>query len=94
MGERRYGLDGHAVLGRLHRAPHVQLSNFAGQPCWIGLDLASKTDIAALVMVFQHPEIPDAYADLWQVLPARGHGPTAAGNSQYERLGPYRTPRL
>ena len=37
--------------------PDLDIESFVGQPCWIGLDLASKTDIAALVLVFQHPEI-------------------------------------
>ncbi|MDO9053404.1 MAG: terminase large subunit [Gallionella sp.] len=40
----------------------LDLDNFSGQPCWIGLDLASKTDIAALMLVFQHPHIAGAYA--------------------------------
>lgn len=38
------------------------VEDFAGQPCWIGLDLASKVDIAALVLVFAHPTIDGAYA--------------------------------
>ena len=40
----------------------LDLDAFAGRPCWIGLDLASKTDIAALVLVFEHPEIEGGYA--------------------------------
>ena len=40
----------------------LDLEAFAGKACWIGLDLASKTDIAALVLVFEHPEIEGAYA--------------------------------
>jgi phage terminase large subunit-like protein len=40
----------------------LDLDNFSGQPCWIGLDLASKTDIAALMLVFEHPHIAGAYA--------------------------------
>ena len=28
----------------------LDIESFAGQPCWVGLDLASKTDIAALVI--------------------------------------------
>jgi phage terminase large subunit-like protein len=40
----------------------LDLDTFAGQPCWIGLDLASKTDVAALVLVFVHPEIDGGYA--------------------------------
>ena len=40
----------------------LDLDNFSGQPCWIGLDLASKTDIAALMLVFQHPHMAGAYA--------------------------------
>jgi phage terminase large subunit-like protein len=69
----------------------IDLDAFVGQPCWIGLDLASKTDIAALVMVFAHREIADAY-----VIFGKYYLPedtvTAAGNSQYE--GWMRTGRL
>ena len=69
----------------------VDLDAFVGQPCWIGLDLASKTDIAALVMVFAHPEIADAYVVFGKYyLPE--DTVTAAGNSQYE--GWMRTGRL
>ncbi|MEX3787321.1 terminase large subunit [Paraburkholderia sp. BR14374] len=39
----------------------LDLDTFAGQPCWIGLDLASKTDIAALMLLFTHPEIEGGY---------------------------------
>ncbi len=39
----------------------MDLDAFVGQPCWIGLDLASKTDIAALLILFVHPEIANAY---------------------------------
>ena len=60
----------------------LDLESFTGQPCWIGLDLASKTDIAALVMVFAHPEIADAYAVFGKYyLPE--DTVNAAGNSQY-----------
>ena len=63
--------------------PDLELDQFLGQPCWIGLDLASKTDIAALVMVFQHPDTPDAYAVFGKYyLPE--DTVHAAGNSQYE----------
>lgn len=40
----------------------LDLDDFAGHPCWIGLDLASKTDVAAMVLVFRHPEIAGGYA--------------------------------
>lgn len=40
----------------------LDLDDFAGHPCWIGLDLASKTDIAAMVLVFRHPEIAGGHA--------------------------------
>jgi phage terminase large subunit-like protein len=63
--------------------PDLELDQFLGQPCWVGLDLASKTDIAALVMVFLHPDIPDAYAVFGKYyLPE--DTVQAAGNSQYE----------
>lgn len=69
----------------------LDLDAFEGQPCWIGLDLASKTDIAALVQVFPHPEISDAYAVFGRYyLPEDTVG--AAGNSQYP--GWMRTGRL
>jgi phage terminase large subunit-like protein len=42
--------------------PGLTLQPYAGQPCWIGLDLASKVDIAALVLVFAHLEIDRACA--------------------------------
>ena len=71
--------------------PTVDLEGFAGQPCWIGLDLASKTDIAALVLVFPHPEIAEAYVVFGKYyLPE--DTVSAAGNSQYE--GWMRTGRL
>lgn len=34
----------------------IELDQFLGQPCWIGLDLASKVDIAALSLIFRDPE--------------------------------------
>ena len=40
----------------------LELEAFVGHPCWIGLDLASKTDIAALVLVFGNPEVEGSYA--------------------------------
>lgn len=40
----------------------LNIEDYAGQPCWIGLDLASKTDIAALVVVFKHLEVEGAVA--------------------------------
>lgn len=36
--------------------PDLDMADFEGQPCWIGLDLANKADIAALVLVFERPE--------------------------------------
>ena len=60
----------------------MDLEALHGQPCWIGLDLASKTDIAALVMLFAHPEIAGAY-----MVFAKYYLPEdtvqATGNSQY-----------
>ncbi len=69
----------------------LDIEAFIGQPCWIGLDLASKTDIAALVLVFPHPEIADAYAVFGKYyLPE--DTVSSAGNTQYE--GWMRTGRL
>ena len=60
----------------------LDIEAFVGQPCWIGLDLASKTDIAALVIVFPHPEVADAYATFGKYyLPE--DTVNANGNSQY-----------
>src|SRR5690606_38420624 len=33
--------------------PHLTLDQFVGQPCWLGVDLASKTDIAAIALLFR-----------------------------------------
>lgn len=38
--------------------PSLRLSAFAGRPCYIGLDLASKVDVASMVALFPHA--PDA----------------------------------
>lgn len=35
----------------------LQLDDFAGERCWIGMDLAEKRDFAALVLVFQRGDI-------------------------------------
>jgi phage terminase large subunit-like protein len=69
----------------------LDIEAFTGQPCWIGLDLASKTDIAALVLVFPHPEVADAYVAFGKYyLPE--DTVSASGNSQYD--GWMRTGRL
>src|SRR5690606_19831182 len=31
----------------------LRIEDFAGEPCWIGLDLAEKKDVAALAVVFK-----------------------------------------
>jgi phage terminase large subunit-like protein len=60
----------------------LDLDDYAGQPCWMGLDLASKTDIAALLLVFTHKDIEGAFAVF-----GRYYLPDdtvhATGNSQY-----------
>ncbi|MBU9608240.1 terminase large subunit [Burkholderia multivorans] len=69
----------------------LDLDRFIGQPCWIGLDLASKTDIAALMLLFEHPDIDGGYAVVGRYyLPEETV--TATGNSQY--AGWMRTGRL
>ena len=69
----------------------LDIEAFTWQPCWVGLDLASKTDIAALMLMFQHPEISDAYVVFGKYyLPE--DTVQAAGNSQYP--GWMRTGRL
>jgi len=61
----------------------LHIETFAGQPCWIGLDLASKTDIAALVVLFAHAEIDGGFAVFGRYfLPEETA--LASGNSQYE----------
>ena len=40
--------------------PAMQLSDFASEKCWMGLDLAQKKDFAALCLVFQR-------GDVWHV---------------------------
>lgn len=36
--------------------PTLTLDVFAGKPCWIGIDLASKVDIASMAVLFEHGE--------------------------------------
>ncbi len=60
----------------------LNMDDYAGQPCWIGLDLASKTDIAALMLVFKHQKISDGYAIFGKYyLPEETI--FSSGNSQY-----------
>ena len=60
----------------------LRLEDFAGAPCWIGLDLASKTDIAAMVLLFAHPREAGGFVTFGKYyLPE--DTVTAAGNSQY-----------
>ena len=40
--------------------PDLTIERFAGEPCYIGLDLASKTDMAARVAIF--PKVIDGQA--------------------------------
>jgi phage terminase large subunit-like protein len=69
----------------------LDLDRFVGQPCWIGLDLASKTDIAALMLLFPHSELDGTFAAFGKYyLPE--DTVMAAGNSQYS--GWMRTGRL
>jgi len=42
--------------------PKLTMADFAGEPCWIGMDLAEKRDFAALVLVFKR-------ADVWTFFP-------------------------
>jgi phage terminase large subunit-like protein len=39
----------------------LDLDNFRGKRCWVGLDLASKTDIAAIALLFESPYQVGAY---------------------------------
>jgi len=60
----------------------LDIDDFTAQPCWIGLDLASKTDIAAMMLVFQHSEVSDAFVVFGKYyLPE--DTVNGAGNSQY-----------
>jgi phage terminase large subunit-like protein len=58
----------------------LQLEAFEGQPCWIGIDLASKVDIASMAILFEHEGKVIAFV--------RHYLPEdtvySAGNSQYQ----------
>jgi phage terminase large subunit-like protein len=43
----------------------LQLSAFAGEPCWMGLDLAQKKDFAALCLVFQRDGVWTVFTRLY-----------------------------
>ena len=47
-GEKWLGVSEWRACGRAE----LRIEDFAGEPCWIGLDLAEKSDIAALCIVF------------------------------------------
>lgn len=59
--------------------PALHLDDFAGEKCWIGMDLAEKQDFAALCLVFErggkHFVFPRLYINAAQV--------EDSGNSQY-----------
>jgi phage terminase large subunit-like protein len=62
--------------------PLLDIDAYVGQPCWIGLDLASKTDIAALLLVFAHPQVGGGFVAFGRYyLPE--DTVMANGNSQY-----------
>ncbi len=58
----------------------LELDDFAGSECWIGLDLASKKDVAALVILIKHNE--QFYVFGRYYLPE--DAVEESGNSQYE----------
>ena len=41
--------------------PALKLDDFTGQPCWIGIDLASKVDVAAMVILFRNGNLYTAF---------------------------------
>jgi phage terminase large subunit-like protein len=43
----------------------LSLEDFAGEPCWIGMDLAEKNDFAALALVFRRGEDYYAFSRLY-----------------------------
>lgn len=43
----------------------LQLADFAGEACWIGLDLAQKKDFAALCLVFQRDGVWNVFTRLY-----------------------------
>jgi phage terminase large subunit-like protein len=45
--------------------PRMQLSDFAGERCWIGLDLAQKKDFAALCLVFERGGVWHVFVRLY-----------------------------
>ena len=69
-----------------------ELEDFAGCPCWIGVDLASKLDVAAVVMLFERDgsyyAIPRFYVpesaveenERYQLLVLAGHLVATPGN--------------
>ena len=49
--------------------PSITLGQFAGQPCWIGCDLAALDDLAAVAFVFKRDDLLVAFVHCY--LPAR-----------------------
>lgn len=59
---------------------HLRPENFEGQPCWIGIDLASKVDIASMALLFEREG--QVVAFVRHFLPE--DTVFAAANSQYQ----------
>ena len=45
--------------------PALQISDFAGEQCWMGLDLAQKKDFAALCLVFKRDDVWHVFTRLY-----------------------------
>ena len=53
----------------------LRLEDFEGKPCWVGVDLASKSDLTAVALVFREKD--ERGRDLWTVF-VRCYLPTGA----------------
>ena len=58
----------------------LRLEDFAGQPCWIGMDLAEKHDFAALVLAFER----DGQVVVFPRFYLNEHAVLTGTNSQYD----------
>lgn len=70
--------------------PGLRIEDFRGRPCWLGLDLASKVDLNALVALFERDGLYYCFPFLW--LPEEAVEEST--NSQYDgwvRSGHIRT---
>ena len=63
--------------------PTLRLEDFAGAPCWMGVDLARRDDMAAVALLFERADVLYAFVKFYLprdvVARAGAHGAGVSG---------------